>query len=535
MRLGSAALALLLCGPLLPAETASSLLTPTVSVPSNSVSAMFSTYIQVKSPKCQDDNLKVVPLWDSQNLPNLTPSVPKKKHRTGSEQFWLVTWVVSGVVPTPPTSYPMLLISGQTASFAQLTLQARPAADFTVTVRPPIALWAVDKNPYSSVTIDTALGELHRVRVSASTLINPDTNQQMGPESFALSPDAGCAVDWENPRPIPIKGAPATVYLCFNPKLELAGKYLGQLWLTSDEKHDFTSVQLTVFATSFSRQLIGVGLILLGIVLFFVVTVLIRRRSNRLAAILPAARLLDACGLLQTRLAKIVSDTGVDWPVQRNATISGTLAYLSSQLQTSNLDKQGYLPTTIGNPASVQTLDTQYQLLLQRSGAQVDALTLFINEGLGLCADRWPAVTAAHVETAGQGAMRAIQTLFPFSGPSDGLRRQLASVVAGLDNAIAVAAGSTSRSGGAAVPPPLTVDQINVQLNHASWLLFSVWGALTLLVGVAALILGHDGFGTGPDLLRCFLWGLGLQAAGSSLQQLGPTAITSAFSLQISR
>ncbi len=529
------AFVLFVCVLPLVAQTTSSILTPTVPIPAGASPSTFSTYIQVKSPHNQKDGLEIVPLWNEEIRPKIAPSTPEKKHQTDSDQFWLVNWTVSGIVPTPPPVFPMLLISGQTTSFAQLTLQARPVADFTVVLKPPVASWSVDKNPHTSMTIDTALGELHAVQLSHSTLINPDTNEQMGADAFALSPDPVCAVDWKKPAAIPVKGTPATVYLCFNPSLERVGKYLGQLWLTSEEKHDFASFQLTVFATSFGRQLFGAGLILLGIVLFFVVTVLIRRRSNRLAAMLPAARLLDVCGVLQTRLAKIASDTAVDWPVQKDANISGTLAYVSAQLQTANLDRQGYLPTVIGNPASVQTLDPQYQSLLQRLAAQLDALTLFINEGLGLCADRWPAVVAAHVEPAGKTAMTSIEGLFPYSGPSDGLRRQLASIVVGLDNAIATAVGSATRSGGAAAPSQLTLDQINVQLHEAGWLLFGVWGFLTLLVGVAALILGHDGFGTGPDLLRCFLWGLGLQAAGSSLQQLGPTAITNAFSLQISR
>lgn len=80
---------------------------------------------------------------------------------------------------------------------------------------------------------------------------------------------------------------------------------------------------------------------------------------------------------------------------------------------------------------------------------------------------------------------------------------------------------------------PPSVREITVQLDYVSGIGWIIWALLTLLIGCGVLILSNHGFGTWQDLLKCFLWGLGIQAAGQGLQALAPVSTANTFSLQI--
>lgn len=528
-------MSLALCNLHLAQAQTASLLSPDIQIPTGETDYTLSTYIQINGVKNATDQLEVVPLWGPLFQPKLQLSKLERKYQTSTEQFWLASWKFSGSPPSQPVIFPLLLSFANAPTFARLSVSSKPSPPINVTVRPPLTTWRINKNSGTSFTIDTGEAELHEVQVSASTLAEVETKELVGPEQFVLDNVPTCKVDWNTRTPIQVHGTPATVYLCFNPSFSSSGKYTGQVWIGAKEKHDLSSFQLEILSTSVFMQIVGIVLIAIGVAIFFIVTVVIRRRANRLSAMLPAARLRDAVLALLKRLGEIEQQTGAKWADQRDATMIGSLAYIVAQLETSNLDRQGFLPLIAGNPFAQQTLDSNYQVALQKFAAQVDALTIFINEGLGQCAKRWPTVIKLGEEAAGHKAIAEICKLFPFSGPSEGLRRQLASIVAQLEQQLRAAAGVGGRLGGGPSPPEPTVEQINVQLNYSSWLMFFIWALFTVFAGTVALIWSRDGFGTPPDLVRCFLWGLGLQAAGSSLQQIGPSAITNAFSVQIFR
>lgn len=80
---------------------------------------------------------------------------------------------------------------------------------------------------------------------------------------------------------------------------------------------------------------------------------------------------------------------------------------------------------------------------------------------------------------------------------------------------------------------PPTVHELTVQLEDVGGIGWLIWALLTFFIGCGVLILSNHGFGTWTDLSKCFLWGLGIQAAGQGLQSLGPTSAATTFSLQI--
>jgi hypothetical protein len=78
-----------------------------------------------------------------------------------------------------------------------------------------------------------------------------------------------------------------------------------------------------------------------------------------------------------------------------------------------------------------------------------------------------------------------------------------------------------------------SVHEVTVQLEYISTIGWMIWALLTFLIGGGVLILSNHGFGTWQDLLKCFLWGIGIQAAGQGLQGLTPASTATTFSLQI--
>ena len=84
----------------------------------------------------------------------------------------------------------------------------------------------------------------------------------------------------------------------------------------------------------------------------------------------------------------------------------------------------------------------------------------------------------------------------------------------------------------AASRPP-TVQQLNVDLRLLGLSMWVVWGLVTWVVGIGALLATNYGFGVGADYIKCFLWGLGVQTAGQQLQQLTPSSVSTAFSVTL--
>ncbi len=81
-------------------------------------------------------------------------------------------------------------------------------------------------------------------------------------------------------------------------------------------------------------------------------------------------------------------------------------------------------------------------------------------------------------------------------------------------------------------PPQLTSEEIQVRIQRLSPAAWLAWGLITVLSGIAVLILPDPGFGTLQDLLLAFLWGLGISTV---LQQLTPSSVSTALGFSLGR
>jgi hypothetical protein len=268
--------------------------------------------------------------------------------------------------------------------------------------------------------------------------------------------------------------------------------------------------------------------------LFLLVTVFLKQRTLRLAAQLPASRLRDSLQELQTAVKDVVSATGVQLPVLLgDGKQTHSLQTLIDLLSDAKLEP--YLPARLlSNPFLQPNAGTDYQQYLSGIATQQQNDAIIVGDGLKRVRAMWPTLDKP-------SASQALQNLDAFANQAatstsiqsdvktvvDGIKRNDMKLVGHL-----LASDLEYRQGEEHTP---TTHEILFELESVSFLGWLVWALLTFVLGYAALILNHHGFGTAQDLFKCFLWGIGIQAAGQGLQALNPTSVATTFSFQVGR
>jgi hypothetical protein len=328
-----------------------------------------------------------------------------------------------------------------------------------------------------------------------------------------------------------------TVYLVVDPAFQIPGKFVGTVSLSSAEKADLGSFGVSVASTSTDYQLLGLAALFVGLVTYFCIAVWAKGRSRQILAALPAARLRDEV----TQLVLIAKDAETKTKYTFKTLLApagnpGSLLDVLAQLDPQALKKNGFLPWTIGVPFASQDLSTSYQSFLLVTAARVSSFTLVVRWGLTTVVAMWPQVLKSSVQPAGQNALKLLDGLVDTSmGPPDSLRPQIQSTISALQTAITAAnpaLGGGASSGGYGISG---TQQLTVELERLSAFVWILWAVLTLFVGSCTLIWFNDGFGTSQDLVKCFLWGVGMPAVAGGFGALSASSVTSAFSLQTAR
>lgn len=385
-------------------------------------------------------------------------------------------------------------------------------------------------------TVNVKGRPLRGLAVCQSTLADANTGNHLQEEYLGMyleEPDLAA-----NPQIgsqyLTLTAASTKVHLFVLPAFQDKGDFAGTIGICSASKAAVATLKLTVNSSSGTAKIAGALLIVAGIGLYVLVTAVLKQRSSRLTALLPASRLVQALKDLRDSARQVEHLAGVKLPILLgDKAVKHSLEWLISQLSVEKLDAAGYLPPLLTNPFQPPDAGTAYQQYLQNMSAQELNDAIIVGDGLQRVLSIWSQLDE-------RGAQEALGKLDQLALQADSstvaMRPQVDALVSGISARhkevaeMLMVAHDNFRAGRQAAP---SVHEITVQLDYISGMGWTIWASLTFLFGCAALILSNHGFGTWQDLFKCFLWGLGIQAAGQGLQALAPSSAVNTFSLQV--
>lgn len=396
---------------------------------------------------------------------------------------------------------------------------------FVWTVKAPPQRLVLLLDRQTSFAVSTGEIGATNVRIAYSNLQDATTGGQLGSEHLQLclpgatSCGTSISIDPYKTQRILLQVAPTFLF---------SGTFAGSISLAVDQKVEMDSFDLTVLSTSLSNQILGAALILAGIMVSWFVSVFIRQRALRAEALMPASELGDA-------LRRLIADTERAHKKSENRlpkTLDRLKALLAS-LAPEQLEANGLIPQPIPNPFKATPDPTgTYKQFLTNLSNEVTALSVVIRDGIRRVMEK---LDGQNHGEAVPVALQKLDTLAEQVSTADEAKVSVAKIRGELEDALANGIQRGIQATPPIATPPVStvpsLQELLVQQSRLSISVWLIWGGLTWLVGVVALVATNYGFGAGLDYFKCFLWGLGVQVAGNQLQQLTPTAVSTTFSI----
>ena len=372
---------------------------------------------------------------------------------------------------------------------------------------------------------------LRGLAVCQSALADANTGARISEQDLGLYLDKGDFAD--NPqlgsKYLTLTAPSTAVHLHVKDAFEDKGVFMGTVALCSASKASVATLSLTVNSSTWEAKTVGAVLILVGIGIYLLVAVVLKQRTAQLTALLPASRLVGSLRELQATTRRVAHDAEVDLhTLLGDANVPHSLEGLIAQLSEKNL--KSYLPSLFTNPFQPIGIGTEYQQLLQSISAQELNLAIIVNDGLVRVMSIRP---KPDIHRMRDGLVK-LDALATEAASPDPMRPKVDNIVNDIPPHIQDVEETAQDDNGSersSVTP--TVHEITFQLEYLSGLGWAVWGLISFMIGSSVLVLSNHGFGTWQDFAKCFLWGLGIQAAGQGLQALTPSTAATSFSLQI--
>lgn len=315
------------------------------------------------------------------------------------------------------------------------------------------------------------------------------------------------------------KNEAATLRLVVSPSFTTPGKYKGSVLLIADGESTPLNVEWMVYSSDLKRRVLGAGIILIGIILAWIMAVVVRSGVARDEALLPAARLREAAQRLDSRVDIVQRTCHATCAVT-----AGALKKASGDLDESVLEQNDFIARRHRFPLT-QPPDKSaaYQQYLNQISVVLAIVDVVLREGLERVI-QVPNPTSDDVK-------HQVLDIDAVSGKAQtavDAHTQVASKLAPATTKGVYANSDQAR------PHPArnaSVGELTFEIGHlntAGWL---IWGALTWLVGIVALVWSNYAFGAGLDYWTCFFWGFGIPIAGQQLQQLSPTSAGTALGI----
>ena len=368
----------------------------------------------------------------------------------------------------------------------------------------------------------------------ASSLQDPDSKLSLPAESLYLCgvgkkvTDDGCkrsgiAVLDRNARLTPLK-------LIVDPAFSKNGTFSGNVSFKLNDHPEVQVLKLTVYSRSTCSMWIGAGLIVLGLLLYLFVTVFLRQSIAISTAQLAASELNDTIATLGAKLQTVQRQTSVNLPGLTNA-----LKAEASQITAVAIKPK--LPSLLANPfVSGADAASQFSSYITPVSDRVAAYVVLIDNGLTFA-------TAAFSSkpVPSKMALESIDGLSVAVKNADDARIKLAPILEALHSALVqtsglqpqVQAASISVMRASLFARGVDSTSIRMHLEAAVGILWLFWTLVATIGGFASLILANYGFGSGSDYLKCLLWGLGFSVAGSQLQSLTQSSVSTTIGISV--
>lgn len=437
---------------------------------------------------------------------------------TTSRNF-LVTADVTGLpVNSSVPRYLMFALDG-TATTLSYTLTNKAPVPFSWTVKPPPSSLSI--HPGDPIPIGIAVGQVPATGVTLlqSSLLEKSRKSLLSPDGLRLCPEPNRACD----------GMPLT--LPANSPMQLwmygatgVGQYDGSVTVASQEKPEGDSFSLTIYSSRWQYQVAGIGSILFGVVLVWLVGVYGRNRLNRAQLLLPASalrirleNLLKACEHLVIGEAPNVAKKASD---------------LEKSLSADKLTSDGLVPQKVPAPwnaaAQSESQVERYRQLLQSTSEWLSVLEAITYEGIEKAESKGTDGGLTDVQVkAIEGAIKEIDRIaIGTTAPSlTGVQQGIAELLQKLDGALAP--GASARPLRAFVPLQKTPERLSVEITRISAMSWLFLGLASTALGSFVLVLSNPAFGAVSDYVLCFLWGVGIPIGGQQLAQAtGATVAT---------
>ncbi|WP_156460873.1 hypothetical protein [Sphingomonas sp. Leaf339] len=408
-----------------------------------------------------------------------------------------------------------------------MTFKNTPAGDFAWAVS---GLSALQKRLWTSEDTISFSVQVGPVPARNVRLVQPDfvaTNGSVLQPGFKLCKHDAPACD----------GKPLVLDANHSHALELrpaavsaaAGQYAGELRLVADEKPFGEMLPLALVVSSDMWRIVGVGLLILGTILAFLINPLLRGKIARAQALRPAAVLRQQAATLNSEMQDLEARAEATLPRAKKL-----IDWVVDQMNENALDHQGFIPPRVplyySSSAPAAAANT-YQNLLTESAKRLNGVAYVLNEGVR---EVLACPGASPKDPLFQTAITELDGLLHIDvEPNTVLFADTRAIVEAF-----VSKPSKNRSvvnGRGGGRRDLSVRQLDFELNELNltgWMAFSL---ISIMVGYVVLVALNPAFGSWQDLVLCALWGFGLPTAGQQLNVLTPGSVVTNLGVNLLR
>jgi len=420
---------------------------------------------------------------------------------TGPSQIeWRADMTITGTIPPGKTlaREAQLALSGEIRHFTY-ELTSKVAA-MTWTLNQPVPAVAVANAavPLSFSVTATGEGDSTTARLTRST-IRDASNRVVSSDALTLA-DAAVTL-----------GTPSKLQLSVDGKKIPAGNYTGSVELALLGAPDAKTFDLAISSSPPSSRIIGFFCVFFGVMIAMLIAGVLRNYAAYLSARLPASRITELL-IKEQRQLDGVADQTVSPATHK------WIDDVLDKLAIGTLQSQGFVPRLLPAAFGSGNVDTAaYTAYLQTQSEAIEKIAYLIERGF---------LRVTHATTDAAAAAEAYRKLdeVAFDKPAD-VKMATDAIIAALGTAKGLIHGGS----GATLTHHILLRSDFV--NGTAWLLFA---AIATATGYLAAV-NVPGFGLMSDYFRAFLWGLGLQAAGTQLQQLSPSSVASTIGVTLPR